>query len=130
MPSSLLPSRSARDSESISPSSLVFVSSSCSRVLARNFFRFAATGFFNIEFATPGILSGCVDDGCVQVVGERLVDSCAYELARLRVAREKYGAVDFRRLTRRSPAQPRGAPGHRTLDQHLHLASDQAAIPG
>src|SRR5208282_4825014 len=106
MPSSLLPSRSARNSESISPSSLVFVSSSCSRVLARNFFRFAPTGFFAIEFATPDILSGRAGDGRVQVVAERLVDSCADELARLGVARQKHGAIDFRRLTRRSPAQP------------------------
>src|ERR1039458_4335210 len=130
MPSSLLLSRSARDSESISPSSLVFVSSSCSRALARNFFRFGATGFFAIEFATPGILSGRTGDGCVQVVAERLVDSCADELARLCVACKKYGAIDFRRLTGRSPAHSRGASGHRTRSEHLHLASDQAAIPG
>src|SRR5208282_5311657 len=130
MPSSLLPSRSARNSESISPSSLFFVSCSCSRVLARNFFRFAATALFAIEFATPAILGGRAGDGCVQVVAERVVDSCADELARLRLARQEYGAIDFRRLTGRSPAQSRGASGHRALDQHLHLASDQAAIPG
>src|ERR1035437_1337641 len=130
MPSSLLLSRSARNSESISPSSLVFVSSSCSRVLARNFFRFAATGFIVIEFATPGILSGRGGDGCVLGVAESLVDSLSGELARLRGARKKSGAIDGRRWPGRSPAHPRRATGHRTLDQPLHFASDQAAIPG
>src|SRR5208337_2375044 len=128
MPSSLLLSRSARNSESISPSSLVFVSSSCSRAWARNFFRFAPTGFFAIEFATPGILGGRAGDRCMQIVAERLVDSCANELARLRVARKKYGAIDFRRLARGSRAQARRASRHRTLDQHVHFTPDQAAI--
>src|SRR5271156_5668676 len=106
MPSSLLPSRSARSSESISPSSLFLVSSSCSRALTRNLLRFAATGFFVIEFPTPNILSGRAGDRCVQVITERFVDSRADELARLGVARKKYRAVDFRGLARGSCAQP------------------------
>src|SRR5271166_107458 len=128
MPSSLLPSRSARNSESISPSSLLLVSSSCSRALARNFFRFAATGFLAIGFATPGILGGRAGDRSMQIVAERLVDAGADELTRLRVAGQKNGAVDFRRLARGARAQPRRASGHRALDQHVHLAPDQAAI--
>src|SRR5271156_5600054 len=128
MPSSLLPSRSARNSESISPSSLVLVSSSCSRALTRKFLRFAPTGFFVIEFPTPNILRGRPGDRCVQVVTERLVDSRADELARLGVAREKYRAVDIRRLARGSPAHPRRASRHRTFNQHFEVAADEASI--
>src|ERR1700733_8513073 len=128
MPSSLLPSRSARNSESISPSNLFFVSSSCSRAVARNFFRSAVSGFFAIEFTTPGILSGRACDRCMQIVAECLVDSRADELACLRIAREKHRAVDFRRLSRRSAAQPRRASRHRAFDQHLDFASYEAAV--
>src|SRR6266851_8781584 len=99
MPSSLLPSRSARNSESISPSSFCFIASKFSRAPSRNFFRASAAGFFVIGIALLVYLSDRVGHGRMQVVAESFVDSCADKLTRLRIASQKDGAVDFRRLT-------------------------------
>src|ERR1700687_3982953 len=120
MPSSLLPSRSARNSESISPSSFCFIASKFSRAASRNFFLASAAGFFVIGFALLVYLSDRVGHGRMQVVAERLVDSCTDKLTRLRIAGQEYGAVDFRRLSRCPSAEPGGASGHRAFDQHLH----------
>src|ERR1700756_4091758 len=100
MPSSLLPSRSARNSESISPSSFCFIASKFSRALSRNFFRApAAAGFLVIGFALLVYLSDRVGHGRMQVVAERLVDSGADKFSRLRIAGKEHGAVDFRGLS-------------------------------
>src|SRR5882757_67283 len=100
MPSSLLPSRSARNSESISPSSFCFIASKFSRAASRNLFRASApSGFFVIGFALLVYLSDRVGHGRMQVVAERLVDPGADEFSRLRIASEEHGAVDFRRLS-------------------------------
>src|SRR6266852_1636726 len=104
MPSSLLPSRSARSSESISPSSFCFIASKFSRAASRNFFRASAAGFFIIGFALLVYLSDRVGHGRMQVVAERFVDSGANKLTGLRVAGQEHGAVDFRRLSGGAPA--------------------------
>src|SRR5690242_18815640 len=99
MPSSLLPSRSARNSESISPSSFCFIASRFSRAASRNLLRASAAGFLVIGFALLVYLSDRVGHGRMQVVAERLVDSCADKFSRLRIASEEHGAIDFRRLS-------------------------------
>src|ERR1700730_10966230 len=101
MPSSLLPSRSARNSESISPSSFCFIASKFSRAASRNFLRASAeSGFLVIGFALLVYLSDRVGHGRMQVVAERLVDSGADKFSRLRITSEEDGAVDFRGLSR------------------------------
>src|SRR5277367_1939700 len=98
MPSSLLPSRSARISESISLSSLVFISPSCSRILARNFFLLVAAAFFGI-IRRPLWLRHCARDPSVKVVSRSAFNTRTDDLARLGFAAEQDRTVDFGRLS-------------------------------
>src|SRR5579885_2480445 len=129
MPSSLLPSRSARSSVSISPSSLFFISSRRSLVVARNFLRLAAllelAAFLGI--GEPRYLDAR-DNRRGQVVCHRPIDTRPYELAGGGVAVEKNRAVDFRRLAREPADRTGGAVRSGPLDQHLELAAYQRAI--
>src|SRR5437879_5557337 len=121
MPSSLLPSRSALSSESISARSLTFISLKCSLRSARNFFRFAAVDFFAI--ARHLSLSNPARNFSHQVVAEGPLDPGSHELAGIRLAPQDHHPVDFRRLEGRSPAHPRGALRNRALDHDLNLAA-------
>src|SRR6185437_2425478 len=126
MPSSLLSSRSALSSESISLTSLPFISSRCSWRSARNFLRFAAVDFL----AIARTFSVChrTRYNRVKIVAEGPLDPCADEITRLGIPFEDHHAVNFGRLRRSSPAKPRGAPGSRTLDQNFNIAADQFTI--
>src|SRR5208282_6413336 len=70
----------------------------------------------------------CFGHAGLEVVAERFVDSGADELSRFGLSLQKDRTVDLRRLPCRAAAHPRRAPGHRALDQNLHLAPDQVAI--
>src|SRR5712664_3081665 len=118
MPSSLLPSRSALSSDSISARSLAFVSIRCSRRSARNFFLFAAVDFFGIA-RHPFPLNNLPRYLATQVIAESPIYTGAHKLTGLGLTLEDHHPVDFGRLAGRSPAQPRGAPGQRTLNQDL-----------
>src|ERR1700692_4340902 len=126
MPSSLLPSRSAFSSESISATSLFFISSKFWRRSLRNFFRFAGVFFVGIAI-TPSVYAR-TRHYRMEIVAERPLDLRADEIPRLGVSLEHHHAIDFGRLRWSSPAKPRGAPRRRALDHHLVLAADEVAI--
>src|SRR5579859_6782709 len=126
MPSSLLPSRSALSSESISARSLAFISSRCCLRSARNFFRFAAVDFFAI--ARHLSLSNPARNFPHQIVAESTLDPGAHELAGIGLATQHHHPVDFRCLERASPAHSRGAPRHHALNHYLNLAAYKLAI--
>src|SRR5579871_4717782 len=98
MPSSLLPSRCALSSFSISSSSFDLVSSRCSCALSRNFLRLAAAAFLGMArrllhfFLARGI---CAGHASAQIIGQGFLDSNVHKLAGQRVSFEKYRAVDF-----------------------------------
>src|SRR5262245_49422504 len=126
MPSSLLPSRSARIAVFISARIFSFISSRRSLTLARNFLRLVEAGFLGM-YRQPLYRLGRVQDPCMQIIGESLLDSGADELARLGVAAQEYHAVYIGRLRRAASAQtPRSLAV--AFDQHFHFPPDEAAI--
>src|SRR5260370_39448558 len=101
MPSSLLPSRSALSSDSISARSLAFVSSNCSRRAARNFFLFAAVDFFGVD-RHPFPLNNLPRYLATHVIAESPIDTGAHKLTGLCLTLEDNHPVEFRSLDGRS----------------------------
>src|ERR1700722_11019874 len=122
MPSSLLPSRCALRSVSISSSNLALVSSRCSCALSKNPFRLSFTADSRFDFLgmTEDLLhSFRAGHSSTQVVGQCLVDTYAHKLAGRRFTLEEDRAVNLGRLRLAAPAHPRGPARNGALDQHL-----------
>src|SRR5260370_22823395 len=126
MPSSLLPSRSARIALFISPRIFSFISSRLLRTLARNFLRLVEAGFLGID-GQPLYGLGRVQDSRMQIVDKGLLDPGADELSRFGFSAHDYHALDFGRLGPDAPAQ---APLTRSLalDQHFEFPPDEPAV--
>src|SRR5271166_1345599 len=124
MPSSLLPSRSARSAVFISARIFSFISSRRSLTLARNFLRLVEAGFLGMYRQPLCALGlGRVQNPRVQVVRKSFLDPGADELTRFGFSPQEHHPVDFRRLSRGAPVH---SPRSRTLafDHHFHFPSD------